>query len=127
MGQWRVTVVQYMTRTMNMNMTMSMVSWTILLVLSTVSMKTIQITRTRRAPQLIGGGVSGGVFRNRSSAVSGIMTFPSSAGNNLGGIPQPLGQLAQPVGGASQNVLKPVKRCRRVFNRRYRRYFRICD
>merc|ERR1719153_916650 len=99
-----------------MNMTMTMVAWTILLVLSPISMNTIQITRIKRAPQLIGNGVSGGFLRKQASGVSGTMTFTQPAGNTLGGIPQPLGGL-----------LQPQKSCRNVYNRRYRRYFRICD
>merc|ERR1711862_198478 len=109
-------------------MTMTMVAWMmLLLLLSSVSSETVVMTRVRRAPQLIGGGVSGGIFRNRASGVSGTMTFTPSAGNTLGGLAQPLGGLTQPRGGASQNVVKPVKKCRPVYNRRYRRYFRICD
>merc|ERR1712098_8743 len=84
--------------------------------LAVVSMAPVEhLNRSRRAPQLVGAGPSGAVFRNRSSGVGGIMTLVPSAENSLGGIR-----------GFTQSRTQQ-KSCRRVYNRRFRKWFRICD
>merc|ERR1712013_246965 len=72
---------------------------------------TARLARVRREPQLVGSGPSLATIRTLNSAVVGTGTFDQGRNVNF------LGAIASP----------PRRACRWVWNRRYRKYVRICE
>merc|ERR1739838_268963 len=72
------------------------------------------LVRVRRAAQLRGAGPSLAFLRNKSSGVGGTKVFNQA--NTVGAF-----------GGLGSSASVSRNTCKNVYNRRYRRYFKICD